>query len=362
MFDVSVQADSVTLLPSDTMDVGRSFSPGDGIRGIWTFWYGVNDNIPQPEEMANGTPTNYTERRLLFEIDWVKRHLKTDPNRIFCSGSSMGGCGAMSFAFRHPEIFAAVYAHVPIVAYNDGDERKGEKLGWHGNSHRLASFCGPLSLICSEGMPLSKRMDSTDFALSHPGDLPFLIIAHGRQDASIPWHNNPPFYRAMERLRHGCLIAWNDGDHPGVSERLPADFNEWKSSHLTRFALNKSYPAFSRCSRNEDPGNGDNDDGDIVGYVNRGLNWKDPTETADRYEMLITYDLADVDLPLSVDVTPRRCQLFRLRPGQACSAANLDSDGRTIQSLRLEADAQGLATFRQFKLTHRAGNRLVLTK
>ena len=348
------------------MYVGRSFNRGisapTGICGIWTFWYGVNDKIHQPEAMPNGTPTNYSERRLLFEIDWVKQRLKTDPNRTYCSGSSMGGCGAMSFAFRHPEIFAAVYAHVPIVAYNDGDERKGEKLGWHGNSHRLASFCGPLSLICSEGMPLSKRMDSTRLALSHPGDLPFLIIAHGRQDASIPWHNNPVFYRAIERMRHGCLIAWNDGDHPGVSERLPADFNEWKSSHLTRFALNKSYPAFSHCSHNKDPGHGDNDDGDTIGYVNRGLNWTDPKETADRYEVLITYDLAADDLPLSVDVTPRRCQLFQLRPRPSLLCGEHRQLGRTIQSMQLEAGALGLATFRRFKVTRREGNRLILTK
>lgn len=366
MFDVAVRADSVLLLPSNTMYVGRSFRRGiaatGDIRGIWTFWYGCSDKIPQPEDIETGTPTNYSERRLLFEIDWVKRYLGTDPNRTYCSGSSMGGCGAMSFAFRHPEIFAAVSAQVPIVAYNDGDEKKGVRLGWHSNSHRLVSFCGPLSLTCSDGIPLSKRMDSTDFVLSHPGDLPFLIIANGRQDTSIPWHNNPDLYRALQKMRHGCQIAWNDGIHSEVANGLPPDFLKWKTTHLTRFALSKSYPAFSNSSANNEPGNGDNNSGDIVGYINRGLNWTEPKETTDRYELLVTYDAAADDLPLSVDVTPRRCQTFRLPPGQTCTAANVDATGQTIQSMPLKADRWGLVTFLRFRVTSPEGNRLILTK
>ena len=366
MFDVYVASDRVTLTPSNTMYVGRSFKKGiaarGGIRGIWSFWYGCSDKIPQPEEIASGIPTNYSERRLLFEIDWVKRYLKTDPNRTYCTGSSMGGCGTMSFAFRHPEIFAAVSAHVPIVAYNGGDPKKGRKLGWHDNTFRLVAFCGPLSLTCSDGLPLSKRLDSTDFVLSHPTDLPFLIIATGRQDTSIPWHNNPPLYRALQQMRHGCLVAWNDGIHPGVGKLLPPDFNTWARTGLTRFALNKSYPAFSNCSRDKDPGNGDNNRGDIEGYLNRGLNWTDPQEAADRYEVLVTYDLDASGLPLSVDVTPRRCQAFKLSPGETCTAANTDAAGKTIQSLEVTADRFGLVTFPQFQLTHCEGNRLILKR
>lgn len=124
----------------------------------------------------------------------------------------------------------------------------------------------------------------------------------------------------------------------------------------------RSYPAFSNCSANNEPGNGDNNSGDIVGYINRGLNWTDPKETADRYQALVTYDRAAGDLPLSVDVTPRRCQIFRLPPGQTCAAANVDATGQTIQSMPLKAERWGLVTFPGFKLTAPEGNRLILTK
>ena len=366
MFDVVVRADAVLLSPSNTMYVGRSFKRGiaatGGIRGIWCFWYGCSDKIPEPDDLGNGTPTNYSERRLLFEIDWVKRYLGTDPNRTYCTGSSMGGCGTMSFAFRHPEIFAACFAHVPLIAYNEGDPAKGRDLGWHDNTFRLVSFCGPLALACSDGIPLWQRLDAREFVLSHPEDLPFLIIANGRQDTSIPWHNNPGLYRGLQKMKHGCLIAWNDGIHPGVSKLLPPDFNDWSTTRLLRFALNKSFPAFSNSSRNDDPGHGDNNDGDIEGYMNRGLNWTDPAETANRYELLVTYDLDADHLPLTVDVTPRRCQAFKVPAGQTCSAVNVDAEGRTIQTMQLQADRFGLITFPAFRLTQREGNRLILTK
>lgn len=366
MFDVRVAADRVTLLPSDTMYVGRSFSrapeASGSVCGVWTFWYGCSDRIAEPDQIDRGTPTNYSERRLLFMLDWVKGYLGTDPNRTYCSGSSMGGCGTMSFAFRHPEIFAAVSAHVPIVAYNEGDPAKGRTLGWHDNTFRLRPICGPVTLTCSDGVPLGQRLDATAFVLAHPDDLPFLHIANGRQDTSIPWHNNPPLYRALQAMRQGCLVAWNDGAHPDVDGLLPADVKQAAAAGLARFALNRSFPAFSQCSRDNDPGKGDNSDGDVVGFMNRGLNWADPVETTARYEVLITYELDAADLPLRVDVTPRRCQAFRLTPGESCTAANIDATGKTLQTLRLAADPGGRLTFPGFEVTSREGNRLVLSR
>ena len=122
-------------------------------------------------------------------------------------------------------------------------------------------------------------------------------------------------------------------------------------------------PTASSFAKNNEPGNGDNNNsGDIVGYINRGLNWNNPNETADRYEVLVTADAAAGDLPLSVNVTPRRCQTFKLPPGQTCEATNVDAAGQAIQSMPLKADRWGLVTFPGFKVTAPEGNRLILTK
>ena len=367
-FDTRLGGGFVTLLPSNTVYVGRPFKEARDRRNrnrlaIFTFWYGCSDKIYDASLLKTGTPTNYSERQLLLILSWARRRLGIDPNRVYCAGSSMGGCGGMSFAFRHPELFAAVHAAVPIVAYNQGDRAKGRKLGWHSNAGRLTAYCGPLSLKCSDGPPLRERLDSRAFVLSHPGDLPFLIIANGRNDTSIPWHNNPDFFRAMGRMRHGCLVAWNDGIHSKTSRKVPPDVAKWaRGKALLRFALNKSYPAFSACSADGDPGNGDKTDGDSEGYMNRGLDWSSVKDTPKRYEVLIKWTLKAADLPVTVDVTPRRVQAFRLKPGESCAAVNVDAAGSEIQRLTIKADEHGLFTFPGFRVTSARGNRLALTR
>lgn len=367
-FDLSIGRGLVTLSPSDTMYVGHPFKNArDGRnRGkiaTFTFWYGCNDKVYDAKQRKKGVATDYTQRRLLWLVDWAKRYLKIDPDRFYCRGGSMGGCGGMAFTFRHPEIFAALYAMVPIVTYSTGDPKKGRALGWHSSEFRVAGVCGPLSMKCSEGMTLGERLDARRFVLSHPGDLPYLVICNGRKDGSIPWHVNPAFYRAMRKTRHGFLAAWNDGIHSRVQRGLPADVKRAASTGaLMRFALNKSYPVFSNSSADNDPGNGDSNNGDIVGFMNRGLDWTDPKETPRRYEVLVKWTQDPKALPVTVDVTPRRVQAFKLKPGETCAAINLDAAGKTLQTTKITADKHGLFTFPAFRVTSAKGNRMVLTR
>ena len=363
-FNLRMTKHLITIEPRDVLWLGRRFVEGnDGLnknkRVIFTFWYGCSDKIYDPALIPTGTPTDYTERWLLWMLSWVREHFQTDPNRIYCTGSSMGGIGGVQFAFRHPEIFAAVNASVPMVALNEGDPKRK----WPDTTWRINRATGPFDLKTSDGMTLRERLDSRLFVRSHPGDLPFLVIANGRKDDSIPWHNNPDFYRALQEGRHGTLVAWNDGKHSKVRVKTPPDFKKWANyDGLSRFALDKSYPAFSYCSKDGDPGNGYATNGGVVGFINRGLDWEDPKDEARRYEVLIRWTLKPAVLPVTVDVTPRRVQAFKLKPGDSCSAVNLDADGKEIQRCKLSADAHGLLTFVGFNITSTKGNRLVLTR
>lgn len=49
-------------------------------------------------------------------------------------------------------------------------------------------------------------------------------------------------------------------------------------------------------------------------------------------------------------------------PGETCTAVNIDTAGKTIQSVQVTTDRLGLVTFPRFQLTHREGNRLVLAR
>ena len=109
-------------------------------------------------------------------------------------------------------------------------------------------------------------------------------------------------------------------------------------------------------------GNGDKDNGDIVGYMNHGLDWADPTDRPGRYEVFIRWTGAPGALPVTADVTPRRVQRFRTGPNETCDAANLDAAGREVGRARLSPDKNGLVTFVGFRISSAQGNRLVLTR
>jgi predicted peptidase len=47
-------------------------------------------------------------------LDKVKADYKVDPHRIYVTGHSMGGRGALYLAYRLPECFAAVVALSPL--------------------------------------------------------------------------------------------------------------------------------------------------------------------------------------------------------------------------------------------------------
>ena len=360
-FGVEVTADAVVVAPTDRTWIGRMFPEGlDGCQqltpAIHSFWYGYNSNIHTPARMPEGTVVNYTERRVLWILDWVRRTYQTDPNRTYAYGSSMGGCGDIDLCLRHPEVFAAIRAHVPIVAYDKGAGGDSEM--------RVVKETGGMDLVTNEGLTVRERLDGTRFVREHQGDLPFLVITNGRNDASIPWWKNPDFYRMMRDRRQGMLAAWDEGTHGTCGANLPADVRAWNSLNAFHklFALNQSYLAFSNSSGDQNPGNGDAKDGDPVGFMGRGLTWEVPVDEAGKYEVLVKWVLEAEKLPVKVDVTPRRLQAFKVKAGEKVTAVNLDAEGNEVQHETLTADETGLLTWQGFRLTTAGGNRMVLRR
>ena len=358
-FAAGVANGGVLLRPSDQTWIGRILTeardPGNAlIPSIWTFWYGYNSRIDDPAAMAEGVATNYTERRLLWLLEWTKRSFGTDPNRTYCTGSSMGGCGTISFAYRHPEIFAAVAAMVPVVVYDKGSG--GD------SARRIEGYCGPLDALCSDGVTLRERLDGTQFVSQHHGDLPYLVITNGRKDGSIPWWKNPDFYRAVVAARQGFTAAWNEGDHGTAGKLMPTDIAErHRYTWLHRFALNQSFVALSNCSADDDPGNGHYADGDPAGFINRGLDWQVTADQPDRYEVLVTWSLPAGELPVTVDVTPRRVQGLSLTPGLRLTAVLTDvATGHEVGRQPVTVDDDGQATVTSVRIATPAGTRITL--
>jgi pimeloyl-ACP methyl ester carboxylesterase len=350
-FAVRVGRGEVVVQPTDRVWINRPFvEAGDsGARAIWTFWYGYNSRIDDRRQMAEGVPANYTERRNLWILNWVRRYYQPDDQRWYCSGSSMGGCGTISFGLRHPELFAGLHANVPIVAYN---------YAGSGSAHRLEPTCwvGPIAadLKTDEGLALLDRMNATKFVRETPDDLPPLMLINGRQDGSIPWQNNPPFYRALNDAHQAFAAYWDNGTHPTCGKDAPEDVKAWMQ-RFRQFRRDRSYPAFANTSTNRNPGDGRPSDGDIIGWMNRGMDGTDVEDTGERYAITLRADYPGIQYPVRTDVTLRRVQQFKTRPAERLRVVIGNDPPRSIQS-----GANGRITIPQVSITSRAGTRIVI--
>jgi hypothetical protein len=301
--------------------------------------------------MSTGVPTNYTEHRNLWLLEWVREHYQPDPNRWYCSGSSMGGCGTMSFGMHHPELFAACHASVPIVAYTELGAKSEVRL-------EPSCWTGPIpaDLKTNEGVPLLKRMNGTKFVSETKADLPYLFIINGRSDGSIPWQNNPPFYRAMEQAREGFSAYWDNGIHSTAGREAPEDVKAWMK-RFQRFRRDESYPAFSHTSTDKNPGNGAPDNGDIIGWMNRGMDWKEIEDTPERYAITVLAEAPEGAYPVRTDMTLRRVQRFATKAGEKVRVRVGDGQAQVVA-----ADGDGRVTVPEVAIPGKDGVRVVIER
>jgi pimeloyl-ACP methyl ester carboxylesterase len=252
------------LVPDDD-----PWAPGD-VKGraapYFTMWHGYNSNCGTGQPLAEGVNVNYTERRLMWTIDWVRRRFEVDATRITMTGGSMGGIASVFAALRHPDLLAAIFANVPVL------------------------------------------------------------------DFGAIWADKPVFFRAMEATHHGGAFYW-DGRGHGVQSpdqrywyqgRTPppdmaslAETGPIEVDFLT-FRRDQSYPAFSRCSLNDDPGDGRPESGAPHGQINGYLLWEtsDIVDTPTRWETTLKLTPSAPQNDCTVDVTPRRLQAFRAIKGE----------------------------------------------
>jgi hypothetical protein len=352
-FSARIEGPELVVRPTDRVWINRPHDEAadGGTPAIWTFWYGYNSRIYERALMTQGVPTNYTERRNLWILQWVRSYYQPDPRRGCCSGSSMGGCGTVSFGLRHPEWFAALHAHVPIVSYT--------YLG-RASAHRLEPSCwngtiGP-DVMTDEELPLLERMNGIRLVRQAEGDLPPLYLVHGRRDLSIPWANNPPSYRAMNDAGQALFVYWDNGDHATCGRDAPDDVRAWRE-RFRQYRLNESYPAFSNTSTNRQAGDGRPDNGDIVGWINRGMDWHAIVDTPQRYAVTIVAQYPGIQYPVLTDVTLRRVQRFKTAPHEKLTVRIGQTPPRTV-----EADAHGRVRIARVAVPSSAGVEVMIER
>lgn len=328
-FNLSVRRDCVQMELFDRVWIGRVMQgkevadARDKVPAISTFWLGYNVNIGESNLGPEFRVDNYSERIILHLIRWAQEYLGTDPARTYAVGGSMGGSGAVQLATHFPDVFAAVRADVPVYSYTW--ERCNKVAP---SAIRLVCSCGPFSAKNPARMPDGR--DLLDYGngaknIARPEiDMPPIFATNGRNDWSIPWVNNPPFYRAANEARQAFQVFWNDGDH-GMTSACPKDMRP-NNRDLFRYRLDRGFVAFSNSSDNRDYGDGDPKKGDAVGWINRGLSFDEVKETPNRCEVTLRAAHPEIRYPVRADVTLRRRQQFHPAPG---STIQVTVNGKT---------------------------------
>ena len=359
-FKVSVRPDIVLLEPYDRVWINRKMTADEArangtydtlYKNIESWWYGTNDKIYDPELISNGTPTNYTERWLLWVINWVQQNYETDPEKVYAFGASMG-TGVLRLVLQNPDRFASVDLLVPLL----------DPFGEGNIGDRIKPRVGEPQSICSDGIQLKDRLNAINSIKTAKGDLPPIVMRVGRTDKSVTWVRKPDFMKMLQEQKQSLFAGWDNGGHSNAMRKTYEGFPKWYDFtwYVDHFAVNMSYPAFTCCSLDGNPGSGDPDDGDTAGFINRDFDWKIMEDAKTQYEILIIMNRPEVKYPVTVNVTPRHYQQFKNSKKAEVYACNIDSDGKIIEKKNLVVKG-GLITYDKFAITSPAGNKLLIS-
>ncbi len=352
------------------------FTPAVPEKYHHSFWFGYRENLgccyltgeyarraagacTPPGERTDPVPVrDYTQKRILWAIQGVAKYFDVDRDRVYLTGSSMGGTGTVGFGLRHPGLFAALDATVPLVNPPRSKAWAYQLLGtiWEDENWP--------QLPDGEGRTLGERLDDTAYVLGAQGDLPFLRFVNGRRDGAIGWTQIPEFIRALQQARQPFMCAWHNGEHRGAREE---EHKAFTSFDVYRIRRDQCVPALADASTADDPGSGDPAEGDLVGAINDDFRWsveKDSeTELALRlWRVPKPGKFAEVT-EATVDVTPRRRQVFRPAAGTQVTLRNLSAaDGSVLQEQTITVEPSGLLTARQVRVGLEPGSRLVFAR
>lgn len=325
-FRASFTQGTLQIFLNDRVWIGRTMGKDeisdnrDLVPAISTFWYGYNPNIATSIKGSDLVCDNYTERLILAITRWAQDYLGADKNRTYVHGGSMGGTGGVMLATHYPDVFAAVGSIVPIYSYTFTKARINNNTSIVRILCSVGKFTKEHPALRPDGSSLMDHLNGAKNIAQEEIDFPPILACNARKDLSMPWENCPPFFKAAKAARQALVVSWNNGDHATCQGLVPKDMS-CGLDKLLQYRLDQCFPVFSNCSTDKDCGNGDYEDGDLVGWQSRGFAWSGLVDEASRLELSVTCSFPGIVYPVTTDITFRRRQQFKPAPGQTVRAS-----------------------------------------
>jgi pimeloyl-ACP methyl ester carboxylesterase len=319
----------------------------------YDWWTGYHEHLGTGKSWSEGVIRDYTQTRLLDFLDWAGTRWPIDRNRVFAAGNSMGGSGSLHFAFRHADRIAWVVSWVGV--------HDPAHTGFRGSYEIVYGLLAWELKYQDNRTPAFTYFNDTWFLRQDPArESPLICFSNGKNDVGIGWPQARDFWKTLQETRRPHVFVWGQDGH-GQRAILPGPRRNENELRLD-VRLDRTLPAFTNCSLDANPGNGDPKDGDPTGQSNLYLYWADATiaDEAKRWAMdLVLAADAPKDACL-VDVTPRRCQRFKPRPGTKVVWANTKLPNGTVVAYgQAVVDQWGLVTVPKVVVS-KGGNRLSL--
>ncbi|HUW82219.1 MAG TPA: Calx-beta domain-containing protein [Phycisphaerae bacterium] len=307
----------------------------------WTAYhdnYGTIRPFTDVDGNGGGRVRRYAQYRILsFLNDFVKENYSVDDNRILVTGSSMGGAGCIMWGCRDPNAFAYANGWVGVYIPRETPQFKGSFEGVYGLDAWNCEYE-------DTGVAAFDYWDSAQFILADPGqEVPYLCFANGKNDSAIGWPQAYTFVNALIQAHQPFKFKWGQSGH-GERSVLPAGSDRYIGIVIKK---NVTLPAFTNGSLDDNMGNGDPADGDLSGNLNAYTLWETdtPVDQADRWEMTLYLDASAPLDTCTVDITPRRCQVFSLTQGTQVNWTNMNvTTSQQAGSGTAVADQWGLVT------------------
>lgn len=333
--------------------------------GETTYWFGYNEayDIYSPTgntAFATGVVRGYTQAQVKWIINWALSNYSLDATRVYSSGTSHNGFGAFLSSMVNPQMFAATWGTVapPMVKALPGS--LWEKILAASGSNLPTDILNP-----NTGLPINiwDVFDCRDMFRIN-SSIPYIGAVHGKKDTKIGWVQSINWYDSVNVIRQGGVWFWDQRTHTGTGK----NFTDSEASiNYSRFSTNKSYPAFSYCSINQNPGNGTVTNGDPYGALNGYLDWDDNSISDQPCSYAIKCFIKDMTVngvlqtqydTCTSDVTFRRIQNFHPQVGETITWTNYGVNNNLLQSGSFTYDG-GVITLTGIKIK-RSGSTITL--
>src|ERR1043166_2993994 len=223
----------------------------------YDWWTGYHEHSGMWKSWKDGVVRDYSQTRVMAFLDWAATKWSLDRSRVFTAGSSMGGSGSPNLALRRASQVAWAVSWVGVHTPARSPQFKGSYERVYGNVDWKMLFQDAKT-------PAFEYFDDGAFVRANPAlDAPLLCFANGKNDGAIGWPQARDFWKALQDMKQPHVFMWGQSGH-GQRAFLPGSSpNERELGVDVR--TDRSLPAFTNCSLDANPGNGDPKDGDPEG-------------------------------------------------------------------------------------------------